>query len=619
MDRSQGLRQGVTFAGGTAVVTALLTWLQTQVLSVHLYPAIRWDVSALLASVLALIPALATNRTQHADTVAKVTAINGALIGGAARVVSDRRVEEFGVRAPAGAHPQTTTDGICEALRESWLVCVIGSDSAGTAGTAFGALKEHAPSVRLLAPIDADGLRTVLDGVDPLRSALARVNAKAEIRREPSRRKKLTKQIGRLFGGTCGPLVVWLDGFDRFAAQLDGDGIRRFLAATHAGDVGADIRLLVTMRADNYTALMSGDGDAALRARRLLSGARLVELPPGPSSNGSAHNAGPGADGDKRYGAVAQLSPARTMSMTLIGLLALIAAAVIALLVLRHHYRGFTPPPPLNAQAQTIENALLPCETPEPPVPASSVGSGQDWVLPVQAGSCPRSDYVSIYANDSGHLDYVLTERPKSSAAWIFRCALTSGCAVSAGGRSTMIIGAFMRYSDDTQTALPIVLYADTGPTDIRLLAPYLPPPNSHVPPITLPLAPGAVSDLSSQSVCKRPAELCGVPPTYITALPADSEPSGTTLPENGVLLIAGYAQSGPYYAPTRVVTRAFVLQYTGANDSPPVRFGPTPCTSTTHHRYYKISHPPTGVPALETAMQRAWRGHISCPAVVSQ
>jgi hypothetical protein len=226
----------------------------------------------------------------------------------------------------------------------------------------------------------------------------------------------------------------------------------------------------------------------------------------------------------------------------------------------------------------------------------------------VQAGSCPRSDYVSIYAADAGNLDYVLTERPVGNRAWIFRCALATDCAVAAGGRRTMIIGAFMRYAGRTQIALPIVLYADRGPSDVRLLAPSLPPPNGHVAAITLSLGPGAVSDLSSESVCARPAELCGVPPTYITALPAGTEARQTDIPDNAVLLIVGYAQSGPYYAPTRVVTRAFVLQYS-KDDEPPVLFGPTPCRSTAERNYYTIQKPPVGVPQLLMRMRKTWRG----------
>ena len=455
-------------------------------------------------------------------------------------------------------------------------------------------------------------------------SALTRVMAASELNQPGKLRRTLGMWFARLKGDTYGPLVVWLDCFERFASKLDGDGLRRFLYETSV-DPSADpqtgsakTRLLVTMCTSDYETLVSGTGDDTLRARRLLARAGLVRLPASklPEEWTPPNHIEAATDDDTYFGAVAPLSPASALDGTFGALTLFTGGLLIALVLLAIHYRGFQPPPSLNHQAEMIEGALPTCETAAPLAPADSVGDDQNWVLPVQAGSCPRSDYVSIYANDEGHLDYVLTERPIDKKIWIFRCALTTACTVSAGGRRTLIIGTFMHYSGQTQIALPIILYTDHGPTDVRLLAPFLPRPNKHVRAITLRLAPGAGSDLKSQSVCTRPAELCGAPPTYITALPAGSEAAQTGIPSNAVLLIAGYAQHGPYYAPTRVVTRAFVVQYSKYN-APPVLFGPTPCKSTTGRSYYTIAHPPVGIPQLLLTMSNSWKGAISCPAVV--
>jgi hypothetical protein len=618
MGRSSVATRRVVFVGAGIAVSAVLAVLQTDVLSLHLLTPIKWVVSVLFTALVALISTVSSDRARRADAAMKVSSINSALIGGAGRLLRYRRLDELGVTMPDEETPAVRREDLATidaGLERSWLVCVIGPDRDGTAAAAFTALRARAPDARLIAPVDADGLGTVLDGGDALRSALAQVNGAGH-------RKEWWSRLKR---ARCGPLVVWLDGFARFASKLDGDGLRRFIHdtdAAHAQNVGphgetAKIRLLATMRASDYDTLLSGEGEDALRARRLLAQARLVWLPAVniPEGWSPPHDVGQATDDEKPYGAVDPLSPASALNGTF-GVLSLFTALlVIALLALAIYHRGFTAPPTLDAQARTVEDALPSCETAAPLQPAGSVADGGDWVLPVQAGSCPRSDYVSIYANDAGHLDPVLTERPISREVWIFRCALTTDCAVSAGGRRTLIIGAFMHYSGVTQIALPIILYADTGPTDVRLLAPSLPPPNNHVAAITLRLGSGAVSDLSSQSVCARPAELCGAPPTYITALPAGTEASQTSIPANAVLLIAGYAQSGSYYQPKRVVTRAFVLQYSKDNE-PPVRFGPTPCTSTTGKNHYTIKHPPSGVPDLLHKMRKSWTGAISCPAL---
>ena len=619
MGRSGTATRGVFFLGLGAAVSAVLAVLQTNVLSLHLFTPIKWVVSILFTALVVLISTLSSARTGRADAAAKVSTINGVLVGGAERPLRKRRLDEFGVNMPGEDAPAASREDLATidaALRKAWLVCVIGPDRDGTTAAAFTALRARAPDARLISPVDADGMGTVLAGSDALRAALARANRAAPSWRT---RNRLATLIARAKGGT-GPLVVWLDGLARFASKLDGDGLRRFLDDTHAAQLGhvdphretPKIRLLVTMRAGDYDTLLSGNGEDALRARQLLAQAAVIRLPAAHIPEGWTPPASieqPAGD-QKRYGAVAPLSPASGLNGTFLIVAMITVGLAIALAALAIHYGGFTPPPTLDAQATTVENALPACETPAPPKPAGSVAAGHDWVLPVQAGSCPRSDYVSLYANDAGNLDYVLTERPISKDVWIFRCALATDCAVSAGGRRTLIIGAFMRYSGRTQIALPIILYPDGGPSDIRLLAPSLPPPNGRVGALTLPLGPGAVSDLSSESVCARPAELCGVPPTYITALPAGTEASQADIPGNAVLLFAGYAQSGPYYAPTRVVTRAFALEYS-KDDEPPVRFGPSPCTSTTGHRYYTLVEPPVGVAPLLTKMRERWTGAI--------
>ena len=383
MSRSSSALRGVAFLGLGAAVSTLLAVLQTDVLSLHLFTAIKWAVSVLFTALVVLIGTVSSDRARRADATTKVSTINSALIGGARRLLRHRRLDEFGVTMLDEDAPEPRREDLATIdaeLQKSWLVCVVGPDRAGTVAAAFTALRARAPDARLLAPVDADGLRTVLDGGDALRSALARVNGTVRIKQARNALGKLKAWYARLRGGTCGPLVVWLDDFARFASNLDGDGLRRFIDTTdaaHAKNVRppretAKIRLLVTMRASDYDALRSGDGEDALRARRLLVQARLVRLPAAnvPEDWRSPKHVGQATHDEKRYGAVTPLSPASGLNGTF-GVLCLFTAALaLALALLAIHYRGFAAPPTLNAQALTVENALPACDTPAPPKPA---------------------------------------------------------------------------------------------------------------------------------------------------------------------------------------------------------------------------------------------------------
>jgi hypothetical protein len=631
LNRSKSLALSGFAAALLTTITVALGALGPDVLSLHLVTAIKWVLAALFAFVVALAAAYTSTRTQRAAAADALVTTTAALVGGPAQL-QDHTIAEFGLKPQlAGRASQWVVPGVfTDAIRSHWFVCTTGPDGVQTAACVFKVLKRDHPDLRLLVPVDGEGLNTMLEGAEVLRDALVR----AAVADAPWWKTRFFSALTR---PNCAPTVIWLDDLDRFVSKLDVERLRDFVDRT-APKATTRLRLLVTMQTSAYNTILQGDGEEALHARRLLAHAYHVGLQAAPARPsvmsptqprrrsrqmrlGRREDSAPtGSENDPGQApdrvSSDSLPPAPILSAWTAVLLAVSSGLLIALASLAIYHRGLDQPPSLNHQAGKLVAALQPCETAKPGQPVTSLHKGEDWVFPVDASSCPGSDYVSIYANDSGHLDHVVTEHPQSKSTWSFRCAVVTNCALSAGGTRRLIIGAFMRTSRSAQVALPLVLYASSGPRDIQLLAPELPKPNDKVPAIVLKLPHGAPPDQDSSYSCP-PAEVCGPPATYITALPEGAENASTGL-KTDVLLIEGDTQNS-----TTVITRAFVLKVSG-RDRTVVRFGQQPCRyGTLHnyhagHHYYRLRLPPRlSQREVLKRLRKTWTGrNISCPKV---
>src|SRR5262249_2370890 len=115
-----------------------------------------------------------------------------------------------------------------------------------------------------------------------------------------------------------------------------------------------------------------------------------------------------------------------------------------------------------------------------------------------------------------------------------------------------------------------VLFREDGGARSVRLLSPVV-PPSGATRLVTLPLSPGAQASFTNATPvpCRKPAQLCGHPADFITAIPLESE----SAPENPALLIAGHAR-GRRFEPGSVSTEAYALGYEGLQ----VVLDPRPC-----------------------------------------
>jgi hypothetical protein len=601
-----------TFAGVGGAVLALLTVLQGQLSALHLFTDMKFAVSLLIGALAALITllqsSLGNRRTEHDQA----RALDAALVGSATRAVEFWDPVDLGATAglPQCDYRKRDEDTeIRSAMEQCWLVCVVGPRGSGKTRAAFEALRATRANAKILCPVDADGLRTLLQGQDQLLSAIADHDA-ANPRREPHSGwhpfARMRHAARRLFGHREGvPAVLWLDDLERFLDGLDIDGLTRFLGKTAGDEADEDqhpsaLRLVATMRDKTHERIVGGDDDVAHRARRLLALGRVVPISALPEGEVALSATSRSPQPLPEAPRVGHLRPTVTLNGTLVVLLAIILVLVLWLVQSWAHHHGWTVPPSLADQEQAIEAALPACDSPAPPQAAAGVPNGGDWILPVRSGSCPASDSVSVFTVDDGRLNKVLTEAPKADQGiWWFRCADTSRCALPAGGRRTIIVGAF---ANPHSKMLPLVLYRDQHSDDVRLLAPALPPITAGVAKqrqLVLDLSPGAVASLS-KSACVHPAQLCGYPADYLTAITL----TGAEDSPDRVLLIAGYAV-GPWYEPREVQTRAFSLEYQPSSGQ--VAFDLHDCRLTDNGRSAPTTVPHSPVASIPAQMRAEW------------
>ena len=578
-----GAKPSGAFLGLGAAILALLTTVQSAVLGLHFYTDVRWVAVGILALFAVLIPAWQTARARWAEEADQAHALDAALAGGATLTANERPLADLGVRHAGSPNPEHVKL-IAEKMKECWAVVVTGPAGVGKTHAALEALRSVWGNAIVVAPVDADGLATILSGQRQLVRAIADRTAQTA-RERYGRVEKLSDWIRRRWLRLRNieppvPAVLWLDDFERFADTINVDLLSRLVAETQPRDADTRdpvprpvlVRLIGTLRTEEYQRILHSTDDAAHHGRRLL--ARAIAITLQPDLDDDTQGAAPeepvvssSAAGETLAPPpVADLRPVRPAVGSLL-LLGSALGALVALFVLFWLQHGdLEVPPTLASQAAAIEAALPACDTTAQPA-SDALKEDSTWVLHVTSGSCPASDYVSVYTVHSGVIDWVAAEKPNSSKIWWFRCigpasTLTS-CSIPAGGNSqSIIVGGFTHTHGTTAETVPLVLYRydySSGRADaIRLLAPDLPGPPGHPRSAdALPLFPGAPSRGFPARTCPHPAQLCGHGATYIAAAPMGSSASGTAK----VLLIAGYA-TGPWYSPTRVTTEAFALHY---------------------------------------------------------
>jgi hypothetical protein len=597
-------------------------------LGLHFYEDVKWVVVGILALLAVLIPTWQTARARRAEEIDQARALDAALAGGAMLTVEQRCDADLGVRRK-GATRSEHVESVKTAMLQSWLVIVTGPQGVGKTQAALEALRSLCPGVVVICPVDADGLAILLTQQEQLVRAIADRSRRdnrslTATTKWPYRRWQRLRRIEPPV-----PLVLWLDDFERFVDQIEVDLIGRLASATGGPEFNCEpavadgprvpvkVRVVATIRDDDCKRILDANDDAAHRARRLLARGLTVTLEPQDASGSTGQAIPPAASAPDGLDSleppkVDDLRPTAPAmgSLVLLGSVLLALLGLFGLLWLNHH--DLQVPPSLATQAATIESGLPACATSTPP---SSGHLKEDaiWVLPVVQGSCPASDYVSVYTVDAGRLNWAFAEKPKSPTTWWFRCAGPSGeCTLPAGGSETMIVGGFTHTGQHTAETVPLVLYRynyNRGDADhIRVLAPNLPAPTGDfLPKDELPLLPGAPSNGIPDGSCPHPAELCGQSATYIAAAPVENGAAGVA----EVLLIAGYAV-GPWYDPGLVATEAFALQYRNhGNRLADVVFNSRPCSASLGGSQEKVVTlyvpPEDSINAIDNLMRSRW------------
>ena len=627
-----GAKPSGAFLGLGAAILALLTTVQSAVLGLHFYTNVRWAAVGILALFAVLIPAWQTARARWADEADQARALDAALAGGATLTADERPWADMGVRHSGSPNPQHV-EHIAEKMKQCWAVVVTGPAGVGKTQAALQALRSVWGDAIVVSPVDADGLATILSGQRQLVRAIA--DRTARTARERDRRlEKVRHWIRRRWlrlrkKEPPVPAVLWLDDFERFADTINVDLLSRLVAATQPryaspsdpAPASVMVRLIATLRTEEYERIVDGSDDAAHHGRRVLARAITITLQPDPAQDRQSavpERAVIGASAEGETLApppVADLRPVRPAVGSLV-LLGSALGALVGLFVLFWLQHGdLQVPPSLTSQAAAIEAALPACDTTAQPA-ADVLKDDSVWVLHVTGGSCPASDYVSAYTVHSGVIHWAFAEKPSSPKTWWFRCigpaSTVNSCSIPAGGNSqTIIVGGFTHTHGTTAETVPLVLYRydySSGQADaIRLLAPDLPAPSGHPGRAdVLPLLPGAPSRGFPARTCPHPAELCGHGATYIAAAPMGN----TTSAAAKILLIAGYA-TGPWYSPTRVTTEAFALHYVNhQHNKADVVLSPQPCKVLTAGSPVVAFTPPpeASFDAIESTMRLRWQ-----------
>lgn len=564
----------LAWGGGAAILVAVLQFLQQELPEFNLKKWPLWVISGaiLLAGLTIAQVGNLRARRQAAQDLDEV--LDGALACWPPQFASALSPYDVGVRPALRAEPgpppymKRDADGdLAGALDGSDIVVVFGPAGAGKSRSAFAAVPER---TIMLVPEHAEGLATLLRVWPSLR--LADDDA-----------------------------VLWLDGFERYAAGVDVDPIMAFLRRPPAAgrlrrmrrqlgrggeERAASTKLVATIRDDALERLLGGDEPEGYPVRRLMAGAHGVFLAGELSDAEKATFAGqfkspPASDSVPEafssvwrsgWRSAATFSSDGTpwarkqwdMSLTVLGVA--LAVAVIWLLT---QWNELTVPPPIDQQvAKLVDEANCPVDA----FPSKGDGikddgtTNADVLVAIEhGGDCGASDEVRFYRRRGGKLrDLAALAPDPSMTRQTFACLGpvakgTSPCHVTVRGNKRLIVGAF----EDAQThqELPVAISFEEG--------------GLRVWPLTLPKSPLPGVPPSIRKLDRRLVELrlrvgtsdsgtddgpCGESPSCSRGLPAQAT---AVLPPEGrrpALLIAGYTTRGTTDSPDTILVRMWNL-----------------------------------------------------------
>jgi hypothetical protein len=338
-----------------------------------------------------------------------------------------------GVSTRYQPRPDGEDDTLADALRTAQNVIVHGPRLCGKSRATAQAARRALEDIPAVIPLDAQSLRSLLEGgIDP--------------------------------SDTHTPICLWLDGLDRFVEALDPPSI-----ATLAQESKPQVRIVGTVRTEQWTELIEGSGQPTEAARALAQNARVVPL---------KHFSPPNPDEPAREPAATRVQRPKPLWQD--GVLGLLVAGLLALLLIGGIFNGdLLTPRSIGDQMDELKGHIL-----EEGHGGSHVvidervwfhpADAPSWLLVVEdfpnhdefyAGAAngaqpqPRSDDLRIYDVVNGQLRLKLHFRPagigSKAAEWrVLGAGAASSTDYDEDGAPEVIAG-YALPSEATEALLP--------------------------------------------------------------------------------------------------------------------------------------------------------------------
>jgi hypothetical protein len=557
-------------AGG--VTLALLQVLQTTLPSFSVRPAAQAIIVALIGLIAAVLSVLSERAAQRDAQAQRAAQLDDALACWPLRTPRELSAYDLGshhVGATSDAPPlpyvarEDAEREIREGLTDPGIVVIYGPPRAGKSRTAYEVVAEQCRDARVIAPEDANGLRTLLAHADALAD---------------------------LAGAQT---VLWLDELPRFLPTLELDAIDRLVRPQRRRGWLAraldrlpgrrprplhPMRVVATLRVNELQELLgegAADADATTRhhrMRRLLARARAVPLE-APDAGSGIHTAAgdlPAQSPGWRQARIPPLPPPakpqgnRAVTGLLWGLIGL-TVVLVGVLVWYGSTFALTEPKSTSEQIAKLVEDAPDCERLDV-APHGDPKLSQDDLLVVVAhrALCSKPDELRLYRlKRSGRLRRILALSPPDDDARVaFKCAgVTKGdhCHVSVEGKP-VVVGSFVDL--DTHQALPVALRSLDGELELAALAPRPPPADApHV--IRIALRRNrrpAELRLSAADLGQDATATCHLGEACLRAPRAETWAALTKRGSRAALLIAGYLSRGRTDLPRRLAAHAWRL-----------------------------------------------------------
>lgn len=220
--RRRARRSSAIVIGLGALILTIVTALAGEISSLDLLNRAKVAIFILVVTAGIASTAWESTRARRADEDQRVRSLEAALVGDVTRPLSKRSATGIGVRPgphAVGDYQRGSADQeLDDALRDNWIVCVVGPPGSGKTRAAFEALQRVIPKARLVAPVDGKALEAILEAQYDLFVALDRAekqDAEPDHRRESRWSFRVLRRWmdRRLLGPYYeGDYVLWLDG-----------------------------------------------------------------------------------------------------------------------------------------------------------------------------------------------------------------------------------------------------------------------------------------------------------------------------------------------------------------------------------------------------------------------